>query len=195
MSIIQKVKSGSYIKQSEHPPVRLTGLCFGDDCEYDSRWEWEVDDNPEIDCLLEHITLSENKEFTETTQREAEEITRWRDGDVEIRGRLDVAGREAVVGKHCNYGYSGYFVAYIYKQGKRRRLKIWQLFPSKEHHYRNQGEKFDVARLICDSIAELEGVPVYKVARGWGFAPLESESQFLGDYESENGGIETQNSG
>lgn len=62
-------------------------------------------------------------------------------GDIKLWCRLDSAGRAAVEGGHCNFGYSGYFKASIFDGKKWRNFKLWNFISDTIRHYATQQEK------------------------------------------------------
>lgn len=92
------------------------------------------------------------------------------DGDITIQPKSDLAGREASIGGHANFGYSGYFRGYVFLRGKRKRLvDFYGLFGNQEHHYAAQYLKADAERSIREKIAALAGRQVSKVKGGYAF--------------------------
>lgn len=100
-------------------------------------------------------------------------ITPPPDGTVQIQPKSDMMGRYASAGRHTNYGYSGYFRAYVYLDGKRKNLlDFWTLFPNQEHHFDQQGHKSHAIETIRRVIAERAGTEVVQVPRGYAFDPV-----------------------
>ncbi|HZK88985.1 MAG TPA: hypothetical protein VFC56_02460 [Stellaceae bacterium] len=94
------------------------------------------------------------------------------DGDIQVQGVLDMYGRDAIAGRHANFGYSGYFRGYVWLSGGRRKLvDWWTLFPNEEHHYPTQGDKGQTADVIRTRIGPLKGTFVKKVNGGYAFDP------------------------
>ena len=100
------------------------------------------------------------------------------DGTLTIQPKSDFRGRMAAAGGHANYGYSGYFRAYIFLAGQRKRLvDFWALFEHKEHHYAAQHLKPEAEAAIRQRISGLAGAEVEKVKDGYAFDPSRIDSE------------------
>lgn len=107
---------------------------------------------------------------------EWDEIDIAEDGDIILQAKLDEHGRIAVLGRHANFGYSGYFKGYVALDGKRKNIvDWWTLFPLDEHHYQMQGEKRAAIERIRERVSREKGKAVTKVYRGFAFNPVEYE--------------------
>ena len=54
----------------------------------------------------------------------------FEDGTIQLQPESDMLGRFASSEVHANYGYSGYFKAYVYLEGKRKALvDFWSFLP------------------------------------------------------------------
>lgn len=153
-------------RRSELPDsVKLTGETFEkDDPVLDERdipeserEKYESDGWELTDCFAKPGSLRAWREI------------KHKDGDIELHPRLDMFGRSAVAGRHTNYGHSGYFKGYIYVEGRRRKLNLWQLCPNEEHHYSTQGNRRQAFEAVAEIIRQHVGMPTFKVKGGWAF--------------------------
>jgi hypothetical protein len=104
------------------------------------------------------------------------------DGTLTIQPQLDESGRMARSGGNTNYGYSGYFRAYVYLGGQRKRLvNFWTLFPDRGHAYAAQQLKSEAEAAIREKIASLAGTQVRKVKGGYAFHPLATARRRMDD--------------
>jgi hypothetical protein len=95
------------------------------------------------------------------------------DGTLTIQPKSDELGRVARSGGNANYGYSGYFRAYVYLGGQRKRLvNFWTLFPDRSHAYAAQQLKAAAEASIREKIASLAGTQVRKAKGGYAFNPF-----------------------
>jgi hypothetical protein len=147
--------------------IRLTGRVIG--------WDDEEDFD---ECMIEESEVDKYKAHGYVVLEVAGKsyATRakpFEDGIVQLQPKLDMIGRIALAGRHANYGYSGYFKAYVYLNGKRKSLvDFWTLFPGDGHHYETQQEKPKVEARIKAVIEARTGTNVVKVARGYAFDPV-----------------------
>lgn len=94
------------------------------------------------------------------------------DGTLTIQPKSSFLGRFAASGGHLNYGLSGYFRAYVFLKGERKRLvDFYALFLKQEHHYAAQQAKPTAEAAIRKRISELAGMAVAKVKGGYAFDP------------------------
>lgn len=146
--------------------IRLTGRVIG--------WDEEEDSD-------EHsITASETESYEAKGYLVCEIADKilamksipFEDGIIQLQPKSDMLGRFASSDGHTNYGYSGYFKAYVYLKGKRKALvDFWSLFPGDGHHYSAQQDKAEVEGRIRVVIEARAGTDVIKVARGYAFDP------------------------
>ena len=95
-------------------------------------------------------------------------LERLDDGDIVLKKRLDSDGRNALSGKHTNYGYSGYVVGTIVLNGKNHRIINWRdLFDYDQNKYDSQ-QKSDAAIMASQEVVKfLRGRKIRKVRGGW----------------------------
>ena len=89
-------------------------------------------------------------------------------GDIVLKKKLDSDGRNALSGKHTNYGYSGYVVGTIVLNGKNHRIINWRdLFDYDQNKYDSQ-QKSDAAIMASQEVVKfLRGRKIRKVRGGW----------------------------
>ena len=80
-----------------------------------------------------------------------------RDGDVVLDGMLDANGRENMMGRHTNYGYSGYYRACVIVAGKKKFMNLFDFCPNGENRYDAQGEKEDAYDAVEEIISDSAG--------------------------------------
>lgn len=98
-------------------------------------------------------------------------FTQFADGTIQLQPKSSMQGRAASAGGHTNFGYAGYFKAFVYLNGKRKTLvDFWELFPNQGHHYAAQQDKPETERRIAEVIAGLAGNDVVQVKGGYSFA-------------------------
>jgi hypothetical protein len=146
--------------------IRLTGRVIGWDAEEDS-------DEQVIDTSQIQLYEARGYAVYEVAGKTyAAKSKPFEDGGIQLQPKSDMMGRFASGGGHTNYGYSGYFKAYVYLKGKRKALvDFWTLFPGNAHHYSAQQEKPKVEARIRTEIEGRAGTNVVKVARGYAFDP------------------------
>ena len=95
-------------------------------------------------------------------------LEKLEDGDIVLKKRLDRDGRNALSGRHTNYGYSGYVVGTIVLNGKNHRIINWRdLFNYDENKYDSQ-QKSDAAIMASQEVVKfLRGRKIRKVRGGW----------------------------
>ncbi len=99
------------------------------------------------------------------------------DGTIAIAPRLDSAGRAAVKYRNTNFGFSGYFIGYVYEGGKRRTIVDWKaLFPKEENRYSTQGEKGTAEAAVAAIVESRSGAVLTKVKRGYAFEQVRIET-------------------
>ena len=93
------------------------------------------------------------------------------DGDLLLQPKADAAGRMARAGNHTNWGYSGYFLAYLFAEGGARKLLNYQaLWPNEENRYPASQERSQTMNRIEASLSHQSGRAALKVKGGWRLA-------------------------
>lgn len=88
-------------------------------------------------------------------------------GDIIARPGLDSAGRRAVAGRHCNYGYSGEYKCFVWDGAVEHRLLDYQdLFPRGLNKYAQQSEKRQVEEIMEEIIKANKGVMTHTSLTG-----------------------------
>jgi hypothetical protein len=143
--------------KASNPPLTITGVVV-------DRRNDVSDDDPTA-----FFDLADAVDVGDVTGADLIRIE-YRPGDMALRERLDMHGRNAIAGGHSNYGYSGYFKASIFDGKSWRNLSIWSLLPANGHRYASQGEKGTVRARLVGAIEERMGRVVEYRNKAYRFA-------------------------
>lgn len=87
-----------------------------------------------------------------------DELVDSEDGDVLIQSKLDMAGRIAAAGGHANRGYSGYYLGFLFAEGKPRKFLGWRdLWVLGENTHAAQQDKVDARDAMAAVLRRLVG--------------------------------------
>lgn len=90
------------------------------------------------------------------------------EGDLLLKAKTDAAGIQAMIGGHTNYGFSGFFIAYLFAQGGSRRLLNYkELWPNEENRFAALQDRAKTMAELEAKLSSQEGREVVKVKGGW----------------------------
>lgn len=145
------------VTKRSRPPLTITGVVV-------ARRTDVSDDDPTA-----FVDLRDGVDVHNMTEADLVRVE-YRQGDVALRERLDMYGRNARIDGHSNYGYSGYFRASIFDGTRWRNLSIWSLLPGNGHRYASQAEKGVIRERLEAAIVERVGQVVEYRNKAYRFA-------------------------
>lgn len=90
------------------------------------------------------------------------------EGDLLLKPGTDAAGRAAMAGGHTNFGFSGYFTAFLFADGDSRRLLNYkELWPKEENRFAARQDIFTTMARVEASLVSQAGRLAVKVKGGW----------------------------